>query len=63
MTLDRLSYKIDFDAAMLAFLKRLDARKPVLYCGDLNCAHQEIDVFEPAYVLGARPRGVLRVRG
>ncbi|XP_030921444.1 DNA-(apurinic or apyrimidinic site) lyase, partial [Geospiza fortis] len=34
-------------AAFLRFLQRLDARKPVLLCGDLNVAHAEIDLCHP----------------
>ena len=37
----------DFRDAMRAYLTELDARKPVIYCGDLNVAHQEIDLKYP----------------
>ncbi|XP_014749581.1 PREDICTED: DNA-(apurinic or apyrimidinic site) lyase [Sturnus vulgaris] len=43
----RLEPRQRFDAAFLAFLRRLDARKPVLLCGDLNVAHAEIDLCHP----------------
>ena len=31
----------------LAYIKSLDEKKPVIYCGDLNVAHQEIDLKNP----------------
>ncbi|NXP67041.1 APEX1 lyase, partial [Chloropsis cyanopogon] len=40
--------RLRFDAAFRAFLRRLDAQKPVLLCGDLNVAHAEIDLCHPA---------------
>lgn len=44
----RLPYRIEWDAAFLAFLKELEAEgKPVLVCGDLNVAHEEIDLARP----------------
>uniref|UniRef100_A0A8C3NHF3 DNA repair nuclease/redox regulator APEX1 n=1 Tax=Geospiza parvula TaxID=87175 RepID=A0A8C3NHF3_GEOPR len=43
----RLEPRLRFDAAFLRFLQRLDARKPVLLCGDLNVAHAEIDLCHP----------------
>ncbi|NXA64034.1 APEX1 lyase, partial [Mohoua ochrocephala] len=39
--------RMRFDAAFLEFLRRLDAQKPVLLCGDLNVAHAEIDLCHP----------------
>ena len=42
--LSRIPYRMDFEDQMLSYLKRLDASKPVIYCGDLNVAHQEIDI-------------------
>jgi exodeoxyribonuclease-3 len=45
--LARLSYRLAWDAAYRAHLKKLEQRKPVLACGDLNCAHQEIDLANP----------------
>ena len=45
--LARLSYRLEWDAAFRAYLKQLEASKPVLVCGDLNCAHQEIDLANP----------------
>lgn len=45
--LKRLDYREGWDEAMLKFLKNLDAKKPVIWCGDLNVAHQEIDIARP----------------
>ncbi|NXE71594.1 APEX1 lyase, partial [Calcarius ornatus] len=45
--LARLEPRLRFDAAFLRFLRALDARKPVLLCGDLNVAHGEIDLCHP----------------
>lgn len=45
--LARLDYRGRWDAAFLDYVKRLDDGKPVLICGDLNCAHHEIDLANP----------------
>lgn len=45
--LKRLAYRIRWEQDLLAYLKQLDTRKPVIYCGDLNVAHQEIDLKNP----------------
>lgn len=45
--LKRLSYRMTWEDAFLAFLKDLDAKKPVVVCGDLNVAHKEIDLKNP----------------
>lgn len=45
--LARLDYRIRWDADFLAYLKKLNRRKPVIFCGDVNCAHQEIDLANP----------------
>lgn len=45
--LARLPYRESFEDAMRAYLVELDANKPVVYCGDLNVAHQEIDLKYP----------------
>lgn len=45
--LARLDYRMEWEEAFRAFLKRLDAVKPVIVCGDLNVAHQEIDIKNP----------------
>src|SRR5436190_10738135 len=43
----RLPYRMAWDAAFLAFVKTLEKRKPVLFAGDLNVAHREIDIARP----------------
>jgi exodeoxyribonuclease-3 len=43
----RLDYRATWDEAMLAYLKGLEKKKPVIYCGDLNVAHQAIDLANP----------------
>jgi exodeoxyribonuclease-3 len=45
--LKRLPYRLQWDEAFRGYLKRLEASKPVLVCGDLNCAHEEIDLANP----------------
>jgi exodeoxyribonuclease-3 len=43
----RLPYRQEWDVAFLQYLKRLERRKPVIFCGDLNVAHTEIDLANP----------------
>ena len=45
--LARLDYRMDWDRAFLDFVVTLNEKKPVIYCGDLNCAHKEIDLANP----------------
>lgn len=45
--LTRLDYRMKWEEAFLAYLKKLEEKKPVIYCGDLNVAHQEIDLKNP----------------
>ena len=45
--LARLPYRMQWEEDFLAFLKRLDEVKPVIVCGDLNVAHEEIDLKNP----------------
>lgn len=45
--LTRLSYRMEWEAAFLAYLKKLEEEKPVIFCGDLNVAHKEIDLKNP----------------
>lgn len=45
--LRRLDYRMTWEDAFLAYLKALDAKKPVVVCGDLNVAHKEIDIRHP----------------
>lgn len=47
--LARLDYRTNkWDSAFARYLKKLEARKPVIFCGDLNVAHREIDLANPA---------------
>lgn len=45
--LTRLEYRMRWEADFLTYLKKLKERKPVIFCGDLNVAHQEIDLKNP----------------
>ena len=45
--LARLDHRMKWDEAFRVFLKGLDEKKPVIVCGDLNVAHQEIDLKNP----------------
>lgn len=45
--LARLPYRMQWEDDFLAYLKGLDAQKPLILCGDLNVAHQEIDLKNP----------------
>ena len=45
--LKRLDYRMTWEDDFRKFLKSLDAKKPVVYCGDLNVAHEEIDLKNP----------------
>jgi exodeoxyribonuclease-3 len=45
--LTRLGYRQQWDRAFLRFLRRLEERKPVVFCGDINVAHTEIDLARP----------------
>ena len=42
--LARLSYRMEWEDAFLSYLKGLDRNKPLILCGDLNVAHEEIDL-------------------
>ncbi|MGB7474444.1 exodeoxyribonuclease III [Trichococcus sp.] len=42
--LKRLDYRMDWEISFLAFLKGLETEKPVIVCGDLNVAHENIDL-------------------
>jgi exodeoxyribonuclease-3 len=42
--LSRLGYRLEWEDRFRSFLKQLDTHKPVIICGDLNVAHQEIDL-------------------
>ena len=45
--LKRLDYRMHWEEDFLAYLKKLEEKKPVVYCGDLNVAHKEIDLKNP----------------
>lgn len=45
--LTRLAYRVRWDADFLANLLKLEASKPVIFCGDLNVAHTELDLARP----------------
>jgi exodeoxyribonuclease-3 len=45
--LKRLDYRMTWEDDFQAYLQRLDAQKPVILCGDLNVAHEEIDIKNP----------------
>lgn len=45
--LARLPYRMEWEDALQAYLMGLNQTKPVIYCGDLNVAHQEIDLKNP----------------
>ena len=50
--LKRIDYRMEFEDDMRAYLTELDAKKPVIYCGDLNVAHNEIDLKNPKTNVG-----------
>ncbi len=43
----RLPYRMEWEDAFLAYIRKLDSEKPVIFCGDLNVAHREIDLKNP----------------
>ena len=45
--LKRLDYRMQWEEDFRAYVKRLDEKKPVIICGDMNVAHQEIDLKNP----------------
>ena len=45
--LARLDYRMAWEDALRAYIRTLDETKPVIYCGDLNVAHEEIDLKNP----------------
>ena len=50
--LRRLDYRMEFEDAMRGYLSELNMKKPVIYCGDLNVAHEEIDLKNPKTNVG-----------
>ena len=45
--LKRLPYRMQWEDDLRSYLRELDGKKPVVYCGDLNVAHREIDLKNP----------------
>ncbi len=45
--LRRIGYRLEFEDDMREYLAELEAKKPIIYCGDLNVAHEEIDLKNP----------------
>ncbi|WP_148358082.1 exodeoxyribonuclease III [Peribacillus simplex] len=50
--LSRLDYRLEWEDGMIDYLRELDLVKPVIFCGDLNVAHQEIDLKNPKPNIG-----------
>ncbi|HCJ40292.1 exodeoxyribonuclease III [uncultured Ruminococcus sp.] len=50
--LKRIDYRMEFEDDMRGYLCELDRKKPVIYCGDLNVAHEEIDLKNPKSNMG-----------
>lgn len=50
--LERLPYRVEWEDAFREYLKKLDLKKPVILCGDLNVAHKEIDLKNPKTNIG-----------
>lgn len=50
--LTRLEYRVEWENAFREYLKKLDDKKPVILCGDLNVAHNEIDLKNPKTNVG-----------
>jgi len=47
MSQERADYKLEFYRLFLKYIKKLDNKKPVIFCGDINTAHNEIDIARP----------------
>lgn len=50
--LKRIDFRTSWESKLLKYLKKLDKNKPVVYCGDLNVAHEEIDLKNPKQNVG-----------
>ncbi len=50
--LARIGFRQAWDRALLAHVKNLEKKKPVIFCGDLNVAHEEIDLARPSENVG-----------
>ena len=48
--LKRLDYRMKWEDDFLQYVKKLEKKKPVIYCGDLNVAHKEIDLKNPDFL-------------
>lgn len=46
--LKRLAYRVQWEADFLQYICKLEEKKPVIYCGDLNVAHKDIDLKNPS---------------
>lgn len=51
--LTRLDFKLDFNDKLLKYLKKLEKNKPIILCGDMNVAHEEIDLARPKDNVGS----------
>jgi exodeoxyribonuclease-3 len=51
--LARIGFRQEWDRALLAYVKKLEQKKPVLFCGDLNVVHEEIDLARPKENVGS----------
>ena len=60
--LARLDYRMTWEDAFRAYLKTLEEKKPVIFCGDLNVAHKEIDLKKAAKVVGEKNLELLPVK-
>ena len=50
--LKRIDFRTAYEDKLLKYLKKLDKTKPIVYCGDLNVAHEEIDLKNPKQNVG-----------
>ncbi len=50
--LKRIDFRTSYEKKLLSYIKKLDKTKPVVYCGDLNVAHEEIDLKNPKQNIG-----------
>ena len=50
--LARIDFRTEYEDKLLKYLKKLDKKKPIVYCGDLNVAHEEIDLKNPKSNVG-----------
>ena len=48
----RIGFRLEWDRALLAHARKLEKKKPVIFCGDLNVAHEEIDLARPKENVG-----------